>query len=308
MSQALIKVTIFLLALGVAAPSWGEHPAKSLMRLSNVGSQPGDFKQEATAERQGPRQLEALLPEWLDDLLASGPETLQAPPATAQVQPAPSAQPSSPLQPPASVAPADFGATRRPGGTYRFCATPRCGRTCHISATLRASRAYSFCARSRGRMNLPHWCNPPPRWDLSRLCNPPLQWGLQLLRNPPLRPNLSRLCNPRLQWGLQLQYTPPRRMNLPHWCNLPLPRSLPLRCNQAPSRLKRPGRQRVTILHFRAPGRSLPFTRLRPLKARAYGPRRACRRTLRENLLCIGPCTGPAWTTPTPSFTWRCSI
>ena len=105
MSQALIGVTIFLLLLGTAAPSLGEHPAKSLMRLSNVGSQPGDFKQEATAEQQDPRQIEALLPEWLDDILASTHESMPAPPATAQVQPAPPAQPSSPLQPPAPVGP-----------------------------------------------------------------------------------------------------------------------------------------------------------------------------------------------------------
>ncbi|MEW6351137.1 MAG: phosphodiester glycosidase family protein [Thermodesulfobacteriota bacterium] len=69
-----MAVSLLLLS-GMCAPSWAEHPAKSLMRLSNVGSQAQELASGARGEDGGSLQTGTPLPSWLDELLASVPQS-----------------------------------------------------------------------------------------------------------------------------------------------------------------------------------------------------------------------------------------
>ncbi len=70
-----------LLLSGLCASSEAEHPAKSLMRLSNVASQTQELGKGAQGEDGASVQAETPLTSWLDELLASVPP--QPPPQTA---------------------------------------------------------------------------------------------------------------------------------------------------------------------------------------------------------------------------------
>ncbi len=73
-------VVSLLFLSGMCASALAEHPAKSLMRLSNVASQAQEPGAGDRGENGGPLQSGTELPSWLDELLASVPQS--GPPQT----------------------------------------------------------------------------------------------------------------------------------------------------------------------------------------------------------------------------------